>query len=222
MSDPVPPPATVAGMQAQKKGPSCWTIGCGGCLVMLLLMIGAGVYINWQIRKNFLVEPFEPLEVEEAERVEMDAKLEEMKQLQSEAEASGENWIPAEGLRLTEQEVNYWLSQEESDLQDSVRIDFEPDEISAELRVGDEGSIRRLKLSARISVKEGPDGLDVRIVDVKLGSFSLPEEILKELASENLAEDAIDDPEVQEQLKESVGGVEVLKDAILLLPPAQN
>ncbi len=220
MTDPVPPSPSAVVQPEKKKGPSCWTVGCGGCLVLVLILVGIGVYINWQIQTKFLVEPFESMQLAESEMEKMDARLEEVEQLQSAAEASGENWIPAEGLTFSEQEVNYWLSQENPEFGDSVRIDFEPDEINAELRVGEPGG-RRLKLSARVSVKEGPDGLDVRIVDLKLGNISLPEQFLKELSSENLAQDAIDDPEVQQQLKESVGGVEILKDAILVLPPKE-
>jgi len=216
MTDTLPPPPPGAAVEAQpKKKVSCWAVGCGGCLLVLLILIGFGIYIF----NSLFDEPFEPLELAPAEKEQMDLRLDDIEKLQTQAEQNGENWIPAEGFRVTEQEINYWMSKESGEAGDAVRVDFEPGEIYAEIRTGEPGSDKRIKLGARVTVKEGPDGLDIRIVDVKVGKISLPKSVLEALASENLAQEMIDDPEVQNQLENSIGGVEILKDAILLLPP---
>jgi hypothetical protein len=63
--------------------------------------------------------------------------------------------------------------------------------------------------------------MDVRLADVKLGSVSLPQSVLREFRKENLAREMLEDPEIQKELDRSLGGVEVGKDEIRLLPPEE-
>lgn len=216
LKPPAPPP-----VQTEAKGRNCWIVGCSGCLIALLvvvLLLAAGF---WWIKKTFIVEPFEPIEISETESAAADAKLKELKILDENGQISQDFEVPAEGLLLTETEVNYLISQQDSELADSLRLDFEPDQIRADFRLGEPGSLQRWNLSGTVSVKQTEEGLDVRLLDLRMGGFALPKSVMEEIGTENIAAEAFSDPEVQQNFQENVEKVEVRKDEILLVPKAK-
>ena len=126
--------------------------------------------------------------------------------------------MPADGLRLTETEVNYWISQQDVEYSDAVRLDFEPGQSRAEMRWGEPGSKQRWNLSGTISVEQVEEGLDVRLLDLRMGGFALPASVMDEVGTENLAAEMFSDPQTRKDFQEKVEKIEILKDEILLIP----
>jgi hypothetical protein len=217
MTDPLTPPAPPP-VTSDSKGKNCWVIGCGGCLIALLVLVLVVVGIGMWIKNTFLVEPFEPVSPAATEQARMEEKFRSYNLLNDSGQLADEFTVPEDGMVLTEDEVNYLISTYVDDLSDSVRIDFEPGEITANIRVGEPGSQDRWSLSARISLEQTESGLDVRLLDVTMGGFALPKDVMAEIGAENLAEDAFSDPEFREQFEQNVEKIEVQKDQILLLP----
>ena len=216
MTDTLPPP-TPKPPANQKSGRNCWVVGCGGCLVLIAALVVIGMIISWQIKRNFLVEPFEPIELSSTEEVQVQQKLQALNLLDEEGEASEEFELPPQGVVLTEAEMNYWISTLDSELADSVRLDFEPGVLTAEVRAGAEGE-KRWRLAATLSVLYQDNVLDVRLLDLKLGSFSLPESVMSEVKNENLASEAFEDPQTREEFESKVERIEILQDEILFVP----
>jgi hypothetical protein len=213
LKPPAPPP-----VQSESKGRNCWLVGCSGCLIVLLLMVLLGFAGIWWVRKTFMVEPFDPIELSETEAAKAEEKLKSLNLLGEDGQAVEEFEMPEEGLLLSENEVNYWISQQDEELADSVRLDFEPGQIRAELRWAEPGSQQRWNLSGTVSVEQTETGLDVRLLDLRMGGFALPKAVIDEAGKENLAAEVFSDPEVQKDFQEKVEKIEVLKDQILLVP----
>ena len=217
MTDTLPPPAPPP-VQSESKGRNCWIVGCSGCLIVILLVVVLGFVGMWWLRKTFMVEPFEPIEISQTEAAAADAKLKSLNLLDEEGQVSDDFEMPPGGLRLTETEVNYWISQQNVEYADMVRLDFEPDEIRAEMRWGEPGSTQRWNLSGTVSVEQVDDGLDVRLLDLRMGGFALPSSVMEEIGTENLAAEMFSDPQTKQDFQEKVEKIEILKDAILLVP----
>jgi hypothetical protein len=217
MTDTLPPPAPPP-VQSESKGRSCWIVGCSGCLIALLVLVLLGFAGMWWLRKTFMVEPFDPIEISETEAAAADAKLKSLNLLNEQGQISDEFEMPPEGLRLTESEVNYWISKQDPEIADAVRLDFEPGLIRGEFRWGEPGSQQRWNLSGTISVEQKEDELDIRLLDLRMGGFALPDSVMKEIGAENLAAEAFADPETKKDFQEKVEKIEILKDEILLIP----
>jgi len=215
---PLPPP-----VPPQEKNPSkgrnCWIVGCGGCLGVILLLILAGALISWSIKRNLMVEPFEPVEVSETERSQADRKLDAMKA--AGPEESDEWGIPEGGITLSEKEVNYLIARNDPELADSLRLDFEPGEVHAEFRVRTEDGDKRHLLKGSLGVQEKDGVLDIRLLDVRLGNFSLPEVLMKLLAGEDFGKEFFGDLETRKVHLENVEKIEIRKDEILIVPKAK-
>ena len=217
MTDTLPPPAPPP-VQSESKGRNCWIMGCSGCLIVILLVVVLGFVGMWWLRKTFMVEPFEPIEITETQAAAADVKLKSLNLLNDDGQVSEDFTMPPGGLRLTETEVNYWISQQNVEYADAVRLDFEPGQIRAELRWGDPGSMQRWNLSGTISVEQTPEELDVRLLDLRMGGFKLPQSVMDEVGTENLAAEMFSDPQTKKDFQEKVEKIEILKDEILLVP----
>lgn len=217
MTDTLPPPAPPP-VQSETKGRNCWIVGCSGCLIALLVIVLLGFAGMWWLRKTFLVEPFEPVEISETQARAADAKLKSLNLLNDEGQISDDFEIPAEGLRLTETEVNYMISQQDFDMSDGLRVDFEPGQIRVELRQGAAGSMQRWSMSGTVTLKQTEEELDARLIDVRMGPFALPKSFMDELGKENLLEEMFSDPQTKQDFQDNVDTIEIQKDAILIVP----
>lgn len=217
MTDSLPPPAPPP-VHSESKGRNCWIVGCSGCLIALLVLVLLGVAGMWWLKKTFMVEPFEPIELSETDAQRADAKLKSLKLLDDQGQISREFVMPPEGLRLTENEVNYWISQQDTEIKDAVRLDFEPGQVRGEFRWNTSGSKQRWNLSGTISVEQTADELDIRLLDLRMGGFTLPASMMNEIGSENLAAEMFSDPQTKKDFQEKVEKIEILKDEILLVP----
>ncbi|MGA0369896.1 MAG: hypothetical protein ACO3N7_10645 [Kiritimatiellia bacterium] len=216
MTDSLPPPISPPS-ETPKSGRNCWVVGCSGCLIVLAVIVLLGMLISWQIKRTFLVEPFEPVQLSPQEEKAAQLKLESLNLLEEGGKSPEKLEIPQQGLLLTEDEMNYWISTQDNELADSVRLDFEPGELTAEVRMGEPGG-KRWNLKARLSVVHEDNLLDVRLLDLKLGRFSLPASLMDEFAKENLATETFEDPETRAAFESRVERIEILKDQILFIP----
>lgn len=216
MTDLLPPPVPVQA-PSEEKSRNCWLVGCSGCLIILALFVISCMVIFWQVKKNFMVEPFEDVDFTQAEKTMAETKLKDLKLFDSDGKVSEDFEMPKEGLILTEDEVNYWISQMDTDLADSVRIDFEPGELTAKLRFG-EGKGKRLLFIAQFSVPHEDNAVDIRLSDLRFGKFSLPQSLKEELVAENFATEFFADPKTQKTFESKVEKIELQKDQILFAP----
>lgn len=219
MTDTLPPPMP-ARSPDPKKGRNCWLVGCSGCLIALLLLILVVGIGFWSLKRSLMVDPFGPVEMSAVEKSEAEAKLQSYNMLDSDGRMPDDFTFPEGGILLTENEVNYWISRMGNELSDAVRLDFEPNYIGAELRVGETGSSRWL-IKAEVSVEQTESGPDIRLINARLGSFGLPKSILEEISKENLMEEMVEDAESREEIKTHVERIEVLKDQIRIVPKPQ-
>jgi hypothetical protein len=216
MTDTLPPPVPAQAPTPQ-KGRNCWLVGCSGCLIALLLLIAIVSVAFWSLRRSVMVDPFDPVELQPAEQAIADAKLQSFNLLNREGRLPDDFTFPAQGIQLTEREVNYWISKMDNELADAVRLNFEPGHITVEMRVGDRSRSRWL-INAELSVEQMESGPDVRLVNARLGRYGLPKAILEEISKENLIKELLDDQETRKEIESHVGRIEVLKDEILIIP----
>lgn len=200
-----------------QKGRNCWLVGCGGCLIALLILILIVAAAFWAFKRSVMVDPFEPVEMSAVEKEQAEAKLQSYNMLDSKGELPEDFTFPEEGIVLSEQEVNYWISRLDNELSDTVRLDFEPNYIGAEIRAGEGGKSRWL-IKAEVSVEQTESGPDIRLINARIGKFGLPKSILKEINKENLMDEMLEDEESREEIKAHVERIEVLKDQIRIVP----
>lgn len=201
-------------------GGNCWAVGCGGCLGVLVLMLALG-WAGWMYMKRSLsVDAFDPMKITEVEKEEARGKLEAVRLLDSEKGEGGADVapIPEEGLVISERELNYWLSTQDPELAESVRLRLAPGALTAEVRAKMDGSDKRLGMRATVSVEQKGDVLDIRVRELKLGSFTLPKAVMRELAEENIGEEIFKDPEVRKAFNDTIERIEVREGEILLVP----
>ncbi|MEX2606645.1 MAG: hypothetical protein WD708_04805 [Kiritimatiellia bacterium] len=219
MTEPLPPPMPAQSADPD-KGRNCWVVGCSGCLIAFLLLIVVVGIAFWSLKRSLMVDPFGPVEMTAVEKDIAEAKLTSYNMLNSDGKIPEDFTFPEGGILLTENEVNYWISRSGNDLSDAVRLDFEPNFIGAEMRIGDPGSSRWL-ITAEVSVEQTESGPDIRLINARLGKFSLPKSFMEEISKENLMEDLLEDEESREEIKTHVERIEVLKDQIRIVPKPQ-
>ncbi len=217
MTDTLPPPRLPNASSSEKKGRNCWLVGCGGCLGVLAIFIILSMVAVWQFKRTFMVEPFVPIELSASEETQMREKLESLNLLDADGNAPDKFEIPSEGMTLSEAEVNYWISSLDDTASDSVRVDFEPNEIIAELRLGNPGG-KRLMVKAIIGVPADAKSFDFELLDLKLGNISISEAMISKLADGNTEFSTDMDPEMQKELDSKLDRIEILKDEIRFIP----
>lgn len=218
MTVPLPPPRPDHHGEKDQKNRSCWVTGCGGCLLVLFLLILLGMFMTWQFNRSFKVEAFAPLNLSAAEEAEIRGRLRSLKLLDAEGRPASEPiHLPAEGLSLSETEVNYLISQQAEGMSDSIRLDFEPGELTMEIRMGPpEG--KRLRMNAKVSVPASGNFQEVRLEQLKIGNFPVPVFMMDELRGEDLDIKFYQNPGAQKAFEAQVERIEIQKDRILFVP----
>ncbi|MDF3127945.1 hypothetical protein P0Y35_01920 [Kiritimatiellaeota bacterium B1221] len=217
MTDTLPPPRNSNAGSTEKKGRNCWLVGCGGCLGVLALFVIISMVAVWQLKRSLMVEPFVPVELSASEETRMREKLESLNLLDAEGKVPDTFEMPSEGMTLSEAEVNYWISRLDDSTADSVRVDFEPEQIIAELRLGNPGG-KRLMVKATIGVPSQAKSFDFELIDLKLGNFSVSEDWISKMTDGNTDLSTDLDPETQKELESKVDRIEILKDEIRFIP----
>lgn len=204
-----PPPAP-----ASNKG--CWKVGCGGCLVVLLLLAGFGFFVYLSIRSAFNQPPFEPLELTPAEEIELQRKTNRFQAL---AEGEGTVAPPQEGFFFTGRELTAWLERENPDLANTIRISTEPDLLRLEIRLEDsEREGPRIGMEAAARIVQVGDRVEFNLVEIRMGPFRVPRFVMREIAREDLFQDLFADPEIRQAFSDHVERFEIRADGIWLMP----
>lgn len=211
MTTHLPPPIS-SKTPDPKKSTNCWVVGCGGCLGMLALLILIGMVIG----RLVMVEPFKPVELSPSEVEASKMKLQALEMNNQTGSTQRRLRLPSDGIRFTEQEVNYWISQSGDEMAGMLRIDFEPGEVIAQLRAG-EGNGKRINLMGRVSMEKVGDQLDIRLLEIKLGKIPFPSAAISKFKDQNLMVEIFRDPEERKVFEESIESIEILKDQILII-----
>lgn len=212
MTDPLPPPLPVD-PASHTKGRNCWVTGCGGCLILLGLLVVAGMIFA----KLLFVEPFKPIVLTESEIESARAKIQRLQLWDESGQAPGEQYFDKEGLRFSEKEVNYWLGMQDAEMARMLRLDFEPGQLSAELRLGEREG-RHMRWIGTVSIQKEAEGVDIRLLDVKMGRFPVPSTFISRYRDINLINELFPDPVSREKFASSIERIEILKDQILFIP----
>lgn len=212
MSDVLPPPMSAREPEPAKSR-NCWVVGCGGCLGGLALLVIAGMVLASLV----MAPPFEPVTLSPAERAQAEMKFRLLETQQAEGRMDPLRTEFGQGLELTEQEVNYWISQAPDAFAGMLRLDFEPGEITARLRVG-EGQGKRVQLVGRVSVKQTGDQLEIRLVEVRMGRLPLPASLMKAFQNRDLMQEIFPNPRDRELFETSIEHIEIEKDRIRVIP----
>lgn len=212
MTDSLPPPLPVD-PASRTKGRNCWVTGCGGCLILLGLLVVAGMIFA----KLLFVEPFKPIVLTESEIESARAKMQRLQLWDESGQTPGEQFFDKEGLRFSEKEVNYWLGLQDAEMARMLRLDFEPGQLSAELRLGEREG-RHMRWIGTVSIQKEAEGLDIRLLDVKMGRFPVPSTFISGYLDINLINELFPDPVSREKFESSIERIEILKDQILIIP----
>ncbi|WFB35075.1 hypothetical protein P3T73_12985 [Kiritimatiellota bacterium B12222] len=214
MTDSLPPPLNKDSQP--KSNRSCWFVGCGGCLVVLALLVLIGMFIGWQIKRN-VVEAFEPIALTPTEEAQVRETLISNNLLTAEGGIPEKFEMPDHEVVLSELEVNYWIEQTNPEVSQLLRVDFEPGVLKLNLRVGAEGQKRILWILS-LKLDQTEEGIQVRVAGLKIGMISVPSYWIEQLQEESFGDDLLSDPELQAQLNEVVERIDILKDEILFVP----
>jgi hypothetical protein len=201
-------PPAIPGSPTPAKSKRWLLFGCGGLLAMLLVIVATVAITIWWIQR-----PIKPVVLSPQEKVAVDEKL---RQVQSPERGvtngapaapavAGKQAVPAEArayvpgsklLKLTEREINGLLNAN-TDLGQSVRLEFDRDAINAYLVVPIPkdfpiGGGKMFRARGRFRVSLGNGGTPFAILeDVTVFGLSLPKAWLGGLKGENLLCDAV-------------------------------
>lgn len=194
----------------------CLIVGIGGVLLLLLMVAGGfGAYFwaKGQIEEYTSTEPADipVVEATEEEIAEIRARVDQLQNDDAQPADGGE-------VVLTADDINALIATND-DLKGRVFVTIENGEIGGEISVPlDElpmGKGRYLNASATFDVSY--DG-GIPVVTLKSGSVKgqpLPQQIIDALAQENLAKEALDDPDVAKQLRK-FDSIKVEGDKLIL------
>lgn len=206
--DAPPPPAP-------KKERGCLFYGCGGCLVVVVIFLVAGLIMFQQLKNSFNQPPHAELMLTEGE----EAELKEIQALLELDEEEARRNFPQEGLRLTSRQLAGLLEMQDSDLKNMVRFDLQPDLFGAEIRVPTENDREKtMVIRIALSVVQTGDRIEVRLRDARFGAFRIPGFIMRELENEDLMVEFFDDPANRQAFQDLVERIEIQQDAILIVP----
>lgn len=201
MSAEPPPPPQVS--QAPKKKLGCWFYGCLTLFILavvgaFVLFFGARHLIKSIANKYTDPAPIALPQVEftESEQAALDGKIQSFKETIDTGKA-------AQPLILTDEEINALIARD-PELSGKVYVTIEGDEITGQVSIplealplpGVKG--RYLNGSATIKASLKNDRLFVTAESIKVQGKPLPEEFMSSFRQENLAKNAMNDPEIAE------------------------
>ncbi|MEM8671057.1 MAG: hypothetical protein AAGG48_26260 [Planctomycetota bacterium] len=177
----------------------CLAIIVGGLLLLLCAGLGGYWFIKGQIEKWTSTEPgnIPTVEYSEEQMAELQGRVDAF------SEAMDEDRTPDEDLVLTAEEINALIGSNE-DMRGKVFVTIENDEVSGEVsfpldEIGFPG--RYFNGSASLSVSMENGILIVTLTDASVNGEKVPEEIVKEIAKENLAKDLYNDADNAKTLR---------------------
>ena len=207
-SNPAPPvPQPPAGGSTQPPVPKRrrWLLfGCGGLLALMLIIVATVAITIWWIQR-----PIKPVVLSAAEKKVVEQKIDRLSNtptnspvnsLRSEVAPKPTDDRPytpgSRELRLTEREINGLLN-ENTDLGQTVRLEFAKDAINAYLAVPIPkdfpiGGGKMFRARGRFRVSLGKDEKPFAVLeDVTVFGLSLPKDWLGGIKGENLISDAV-------------------------------
>ncbi len=203
--------------------PFPWGCLIGGCLTMVLLMVGSMVAIGFgsvwfynQQVANYTSEQARPIPVVEVNE-------EQLEQLESRVEAFQEKvdvGDTPEQLVLTADDVNALISKEEN-LRGKVFVKIEDGLVQADVSIpanaipGGKGRFFNGSATLEASLENGV--LIVTLQDAEVNGQSVPEDYMREIRKENLAKEMVKDPDVAKKLRKFESLV-IEGDKIILTP----
>lgn len=212
------PPAYVASGK-----PFPWGCLLGGCLGLLLLMLGGlaaiGVGSVWFYRQQIAkytsgeARPLPIVEVSQQELQQLEARVEAFQEQVEQGEA-------ADQLVLTADDINALISKEEK-LRGKVYVTLEDGLIKAEVSIpasalpGGKDRFFNGSVTVNASLEDGV--LIVTLEEAEVNGQPVPEEIMSEIRKQNLAKDMYQDPETAEKLRRFERLI-VEGDKLILIP----
>lgn len=185
----------------------------------LVVVVGGGLSAYWwvqsQVNRYTADAPanLPVVELSEAERAEIKARVDEFKQKIDAGETP-------EDLVLTTKEINAMISADD-DLKGKVYIEIQDGEITGDVSIPTDaipgGKGRYFNASATFDVSLENGVLIVTLTDAEVKGEKIPQEILEAMGKENLAKDIYKDPEVAEALRR-IETVSIEEDKIVLKP----
>ncbi len=209
--------------------PFPWGCLIGGCLTVVLLMVGGIVtlgigsvwFYNQQIAKYTSEQPrpIPVVEVSEERLQQLEARLEAFQE-------TVEKGDTPEQMVLTAEDVNALISKEES-LRGKVFVTIEDGLVEAEVSIpmdaipGGKGRYFNGSASVDASLEDGV--LIVTLQDAEVNGQPVPDAYMREIRKENLAKDMYKDPEVAKRLRKFESLV-IEGDKLILnpKPPAES
>ncbi len=192
-----PPPA-------RKHNP--WLLGCGGLLVLVLLVFATVAGTIWWIQR-----PIRPVVLSPQEKSVVEKKIQELETgtvplgmpgadsaaTEKTAAADPGGYVPGEKvLRLTEREINGLLNLN-TDLGEKVRLEFARDAVNAYLAIPipedfpiGAGTVFRMRGRFKVSIGNGGQPYAI-LEDVTIFGLSLPKAWLGGIKGENLLGEAL-------------------------------
>lgn len=187
--------------------PFPWGCLIGGCLTVVLLMVGGIVAIgvgsvwfyNQQIAKytSDKARPIPVVEVSDEHIGQLEARLEAFQE-------TIEKGDTPEQMVLSAEDVNALISKNE-DLRGKVFVTIEDGLVEAEVSVpvdslpGGQGRYFNGSVSVNASLEDGV--LIVTLQDAEVNGQPVPEEYMRQIRKENLAKDMYKDPDVAKRLR---------------------
>ena len=191
-------PAGEGAASANAKGHGCFFYGCLTTVILLVVAGVAGGLLAWKVKSMAMAYTSD--KPDDIARVELPAP--QMQALTARIETFKREWQEDKPGRLvlTETDINALLAGS-AELEASgsrVSVKIEGDQVVASLSVPtDKMGLKGRYLNGRAKLRVGLQAgrLLVFIDQIEANGKALPEFILKELRSKNLAEDAMNDPD---------------------------
>ncbi len=191
---------------APASKPFPWGCLIGGCLVTILLVVGAMVAIGYGTYHFFTQQVAQYTSTEPRELPVVEVAPEKMKEIETRVDTFQKNvdqGVAPETLVLTSDELNALISQQEK-LRGHVFVTIEDGLIQADVSFPTDdfpgGKGRYFNGSARINASLENGELIVKLESAELNGQPIPESFMNALRNQNLAKDMNSNPEFAKTL----------------------
>ncbi|MBI4559083.1 MAG: hypothetical protein HY706_15980 [Candidatus Hydrogenedentes bacterium] len=209
---------------AEQRGAAWhWIVfGCGGALLLCILVVFAiGIIVYYGARH--LVETYTDTNPKTMPVVQLSPEeLEGVRTRIEQFRTALDNHQPARPLELTEREINAYLQNKSSGQPGApeLYVTIVGDQIRGDISVpleelGIKG--RYLNGSAGLTASIVDGYLDVRLQSIEVRGKTVPEEAMAGLQQENLAREAMTDPEIAPYLKQ-IERLEIREGKLIVEP----